>query len=187
MAKMPIKHKAKPSALLAMRQCTECFIWHIARARPYFNCFKELTNECLIKAYPFQLLPVRLHSSSWVRRFWMISYTNALVSRIILAELTWICHLVSLFTISFLHFTILYCNIALQMRFRCYKYYDKYSTEICFDIPTQSSLRMALAVKLKSAGKKEGRAAQVSVYSKAWGESRLSCSYSIMLQQLWTC
>ena len=60
--------------------------------------------------------------------------------------------------------------------------YGEYSTEICFDLPTQSSLRMALAAKLKSGGKKEGRAAQVSVYSKAWGESRLSSSYNIMLQ-----
>ena len=54
--------------------------------------------------------------------------------------------------------------------------YDEYSTEICFDLPTQSSLRMALAAKLKSAGKKEGHAAQVSVYSKAWDKSRLSSS-----------
>ena len=26
--------------------------------RPCFNCFKELTHERLIKAYPFQVLPV---------------------------------------------------------------------------------------------------------------------------------
>ena len=45
--------------------------------------------------------------------------------------------------------------------------YGEYSTEICIDLPMQSSLRIDLAAKLKSAGKKEGRAAQVSVYSKA--------------------
>ena len=50
---MPIKHKAKPSALLASRQLTEYFILRIARARPCFNCFKELTHERLVKAYPF--------------------------------------------------------------------------------------------------------------------------------------
>ena len=31
---MPIKHEAKPSALLASRKCAECFILRIARARP---------------------------------------------------------------------------------------------------------------------------------------------------------
>ena len=86
---MPIKHKAKLSALLASRQHTECFILHIARARPYFNCFKELTHECLVKAYLFQSITRPSTSSSQVRRFWMISYANAWVSRLILAELTW--------------------------------------------------------------------------------------------------
>ena len=48
------KHAAKLSSLLASRQHTMCFILHIARARSCFNCFKELTHECLVKAYPFQ-------------------------------------------------------------------------------------------------------------------------------------
>ena len=50
-----IKHEAKPNALLASRQRAECFILHIARARPCFNCSKELTHERLVKAYPFQV------------------------------------------------------------------------------------------------------------------------------------
>ena len=49
-AEMPIKYKAKSSAL---------FYIYIARAGPCFNCFKELTHEHLIKAYPFQPLPLR--------------------------------------------------------------------------------------------------------------------------------
>ena len=55
---MPIKHEAKPSAYLALRQRAECFILHIATARPCFNCFKELTHEHLVKAYLFQVLPI---------------------------------------------------------------------------------------------------------------------------------
>ena len=39
-------------------QCTECFILCIARARPCFNCFKELTHERLVEG-PFQVLPIR--------------------------------------------------------------------------------------------------------------------------------
>ena len=53
-----IKHEAKLSALLASRQCAECFILCIARARPCFNCFKELTHERLVEG-PFQVLPIR--------------------------------------------------------------------------------------------------------------------------------
>ena len=56
---MPIKHETKPIALLALSQHTECFIVCIARARPCLKCFKELTYEHLVKAYPFQLLPIR--------------------------------------------------------------------------------------------------------------------------------
>ena len=56
---MPINHEEKSSALLALRQHAECFILHIARARPCFNCFKEFTHERLVKAYLFQLLPIR--------------------------------------------------------------------------------------------------------------------------------
>ena len=55
----PIKHEVKPNALLASRQCVECSMLRIARARPCFNCSKELTHECLVKAYLFQLLSVR--------------------------------------------------------------------------------------------------------------------------------
>ena len=56
-----IKHEAQPSALLASRQHAKCFILRIARSRPCFNCFKELTHEhgCLSKAYAFQVLPIR--------------------------------------------------------------------------------------------------------------------------------
>ena len=123
MAEMPIKHQAKPSALLASRQHTECFILPIARARPCFSYFKEITHERLVKAYPFQVLATRsLTSSSQLRQLWMISYANASesVSRLILTKCTWIPQLVSLFTIRFSHFTVLYCNIALQMCFQCY-------------------------------------------------------------------
>ena len=112
-----IKHKAKLSALLASRQHAECFILRIAR--PCFNCFKELTRECLVKGCLFQSITRPSTSSSQVRGFWTI-YTNASVSRLILAELTCIRHLVSLFTILFSHLTMLYCNIALQTHFRCY-------------------------------------------------------------------
>ena len=47
---MPIKHEAKLSALLASMQHAKCFILRIARARPCFNCRKELTHEHLVKA-----------------------------------------------------------------------------------------------------------------------------------------
>ena len=47
------KHEANLSALLASRQCAECFILHIARARPCFNCFKEPTHEHVVKVYLF--------------------------------------------------------------------------------------------------------------------------------------
>ena len=114
---MPIKHKAKPSILMALRQHVKCFILHIARARLCFNCFKELTHERLVKAYPFQNITHPSTSASWVRWFWTMSYANASVRRLILAELTWICYLVSLFTICFSHLIMLYCSIALQMDF----------------------------------------------------------------------
>ena len=57
-AERPIMHEVKLSVLLASKQHTECFIVCIARARLCFNCFKELTYEQLVKAYPFQVLPV---------------------------------------------------------------------------------------------------------------------------------
>ena len=122
MAKMPIEHEAISwqSALLASRQCAKFFILCIARARSCFNCFKELIHECLVKAYLFQSITRLSILSSPVRRFWMISYANSSVSRLILAELTWIRHPVSLFTIHFSHLTVLYCNIALQTSFLCY-------------------------------------------------------------------
>ena len=37
-----------------MRHADKRFILHIARARAFFNCLKELTHEHLGKAYPFQ-------------------------------------------------------------------------------------------------------------------------------------
>ena len=58
-AEMPIKHEVKLSALLVLRQRTECFILRIVRTRPCFNCFKERTHECLVKAYLFQVLPIQ--------------------------------------------------------------------------------------------------------------------------------
>ena len=51
-------------------------------------------------------------SSSQVRQFWTIYYTTALVSRLILAELTWIRHLVPLFTII-----LAYCLIPYYRKF----------------------------------------------------------------------
>ena len=118
MAKISIKHEAKPSALLPSRQCAECFILCMARAKLCFNCYKEFTHEHLFKVYPFQ---VRItHSASWVRRFWMMSFANVSVSRLIIAELSWIYHLVSLFTKCFSHLTMLYYNIELQLSFWCY-------------------------------------------------------------------
>ena len=60
------------------------------------------------------------------------------MSRLILAELTCIRHLVSLFTIHFSHLTVLYCNIALQTRFPVL--YGEYSTDFPFDPTSQSSL-----------------------------------------------
>ena len=99
------------------RQCTECFILCIAQARPCFNCFKELTYERLVKAYPFQSITRPSTSSFQVRQLWRISYANTSVSRLILPELTWICHLVSFIYNRFSHLTVLYSNIALQMHF----------------------------------------------------------------------
>ena len=118
-----IKHKVQLSALLASRQCAECFILCIATARPCIAtarlCFKESTLT-LSYSLPVSSITHLSSLSSRVRRFWTISYANTSVSRLILVKLTWLRHLVSLFTIHFLHLTMLYCNIALQMRFRCY-------------------------------------------------------------------
>ena len=90
---MLIKHKVNPSVLLASRQCAECFVLRIGRARPCFNCFNELTHERLVKAYLLQCISRPSTFSSQVRWFWTISYTNASVNRLILAELTWMRHL----------------------------------------------------------------------------------------------
>ena len=61
--------------------------------------FKDATIRAyaglMVKVYPFQFISHPSTSSSLVRRFWTISYANASVSRLILAELTWICHLIS--------------------------------------------------------------------------------------------
>ena len=32
-------------------------LFYVARARPCFNHFKELTHKCLVKAYPFKYCP----------------------------------------------------------------------------------------------------------------------------------
>ena len=96
---------------------TKYFILCIARARPCFNCFKELTHEYLVNAYLFQSITHPSTSSSWVRRLWMISYKNASVCRLILVELPCICHLV--YNTVFISY-MLYCNIALQTCFQCY-------------------------------------------------------------------
>ena len=55
--------------LLESRQHTEYFILCIARARPCFNCFKELAHEHLVKAYPLQSITHPSTSSSQVRQF----------------------------------------------------------------------------------------------------------------------
>ena len=129
-----IKHEAHGQHANKAQGKAECFIcikaalsalFDVQQARSCFNCFEELTHEHLVRAYPFQSITRPSTLSSWVRRFWMISNVNASVSRLILAELTWICHLVSLFTICFSHLMVLYCNIALQKHFRC-QLYDKY-------------------------------------------------------------
>ena len=129
----------------------ECFVgikasrWmlyftYIGRTRPCFNCFKEFIHERLVKAYRFQSVGCPLTLSSQVRWFWIISrITDVSVSRLILAELTCIRHLVSLFTVHFSRLTMLYCYIALQENFWC-NVYDEYSTDFCFDPPMQSSL-----------------------------------------------
>ena len=49
---MSIKHEAKLNALLASRQQAEWFILRIARARPCFNFYKELTHENLGLSLP---------------------------------------------------------------------------------------------------------------------------------------
>ena len=36
-----INIEAKPSAILASRPSAKCFIFHIARARQCFNCYRE--------------------------------------------------------------------------------------------------------------------------------------------------
>ena len=64
-AEMPIWHNVKLSALLESRQHAKCFILHIPRARPCLNCFKELTKECLVKAYPFESITWPTSSSNY--------------------------------------------------------------------------------------------------------------------------
>ena len=53
------------SALLESRQHAKCFILHIPRARPCLNCFKDLTKECLVKAYPFESITWPISSSNY--------------------------------------------------------------------------------------------------------------------------
>ena len=60
-----------------------------------------------------------------------------------MAELIWMCHLVSLFTMHFTHVTMLYCNIALHTD-AFLVIYGEYSTYFYFDPPTQSSLNKRL-------------------------------------------
>ena len=47
MAKMLIKYKEKPSALLTLRPCAECFASRKANARKSFNEFPEI-KMCLL-------------------------------------------------------------------------------------------------------------------------------------------
>ena len=68
-----------------------------------------------------QVLSVLILSSRVIIRWFCITfYANALVSRLILAEITGIHHLISLYKIHSSHLTMLYCDIALQTSFRCY-------------------------------------------------------------------
>ena len=125
-AKCEIKHEAssqdannaqcKAKSVFAIEAATECFILHMARARPCFNCFKELTHQ-FIKFTHFKYY-IYTHSStlsSMVWLFWTISYANASVSRLILAEFTWIHHLVSLFTFLALIFALILPCIILYI------------------------------------------------------------------------
>ena len=88
-----IKHKVCGRDANKAQGKAECFIsikavhWvlflRITQARSCFNCFKELTDEHLVKAYPFQSIT---HPSTLfqVRRFCTISYANSSLSRFIL-------------------------------------------------------------------------------------------------------
>ena len=133
---MSIKSKGNPSALLASRQHAECFILCTTKARPCCNCFKELTHECLVKAYPFQSITHPSTSSSCIRWIWMISYASTSISSLILAELTWICHLVYNRFLT-LYSAILWCSTPDVFPVL----YGKYSTDFCFDPPMQGSLK----------------------------------------------
>ena len=134
---MPTKHEAKPSTLLASRQHAECFILCIARARPWFNCFKELTYEHLVKAYPFQCISCPSTCSSQVRQYRTISYAITPMSRLILAELTWIHHCLKHIQCFILQYSTPDALLVL---------YGKYSTHFPFDPLTQSFLSVCVCV-----------------------------------------
>ena len=129
---MPTKHEAKPSTLLASRQHAECFILCISRARPWFNCFKELTYEHLVKAYPFQCISC---PSTCLRQYRMISYVTTSMSRLILAELTWIYHCLKYILCFILQYSTPDALLVL---------YGKYSTHFPFDPLTQSFLSVCM-------------------------------------------
>ena len=65
----------------------------------------------------------------------MIPYANASMSGLILAEITWIRHLISLFTKCF---HTLPCCIAYNTPDAFPVLYGEYSTDLPFDPPTQS-------------------------------------------------
>ena len=52
------KARGEVECFIGIETAAEYFILCIARARLRFNCFKELTRECLVKVYQFQVLPV---------------------------------------------------------------------------------------------------------------------------------
>ena len=83
-----------------------------------FNYFKELTHERLVKAYLFQCIN-HPSTSSWIRILDDIPhkcYSEQAYFGSINLDMP------SCFIVynTFSHFTMLYCNIVLQMRFRCY-------------------------------------------------------------------
>ena len=66
-------------------------------------CVRLQTNSHFVSIYT-----ISSTFPSPVRRYHMITYANASVSRLISVRLTWICHLYFLFTISVSHLIVLY-------------------------------------------------------------------------------
>ena len=52
------KSQGEAECFIGIKTAAKYFILCTPRARPCFNCFKELTHEHLIKAYPFQIFHI---------------------------------------------------------------------------------------------------------------------------------